>query len=311
MAGHYPFKKGDNWFIKSAKGNKIKLPEDWFSMSWPSQIKWWGLNVLIKGLATGGIVTQPTRAIVGEGGSPEAVIPLNDRGLKFMDDAMARRDRQASVQVAGYQGQTPDQQAGYHGTSGEVADSGTSPVTTSTTTLVDANKKLIDALNNLTKVIQAWKPGEGTGDSGDSGGGGDTDTAPSGQDAMYGGQTGGSRVPVVSDVVFEPPKSPNQNVSPKPGPRLTGPQVSGGFGGQIDGGFAARQVSRDAVSKTYTAPVRTSVTSVPSGSSTNTTVNNNTNWRIDKVVAQDVNELSRQLKDKERLTRMRRGAVNT
>jgi hypothetical protein len=42
----------------------------------------------IPGLAEGGIVTGPTMAQVGEGGSPETVIPLNDRGARFMQSAM-------------------------------------------------------------------------------------------------------------------------------------------------------------------------------------------------------------------------------
>ena len=38
--------------------------------------------------ADGGIVTGPTRAIIGEGGSSEAVIPLNSRGAAFMQQAL-------------------------------------------------------------------------------------------------------------------------------------------------------------------------------------------------------------------------------
>jgi len=34
--------------------------------------------------ANGGIVTGPTTALIGEAGSPEAVIPLNSRGSDFM-----------------------------------------------------------------------------------------------------------------------------------------------------------------------------------------------------------------------------------
>ena len=36
------------------------------------------------GFASGGIVTAPTLAMIGEGGEHEAVIPLNDRNLKAM-----------------------------------------------------------------------------------------------------------------------------------------------------------------------------------------------------------------------------------
>ena len=35
------------------------------------------LTSFIPGLATGGIVTRPTTALIGEGGEPEAVIPLS------------------------------------------------------------------------------------------------------------------------------------------------------------------------------------------------------------------------------------------
>lgn len=38
--------------------------------------------------ARGGIVTGPTMGIIGEAGSPEAVIPLNDRGVKFLAEAL-------------------------------------------------------------------------------------------------------------------------------------------------------------------------------------------------------------------------------
>lgn len=38
--------------------------------------------------ASGGIATGPTFGLMGEAGSPEAAIPLNDRGAKFMQSAM-------------------------------------------------------------------------------------------------------------------------------------------------------------------------------------------------------------------------------
>lgn len=38
--------------------------------------------------ASGGIVTGPTSALIGEAGSPEAAIPLNDRGAAFMQKTM-------------------------------------------------------------------------------------------------------------------------------------------------------------------------------------------------------------------------------
>ena len=38
--------------------------------------------------AKGGVVTGPTTALIGEAGHSEAVIPLNDRGAKFMQETM-------------------------------------------------------------------------------------------------------------------------------------------------------------------------------------------------------------------------------
>ena len=35
-------------------------------------------------MAQGGIVTQPTRALIGEAGYPEAVVPLTDNYLKTL-----------------------------------------------------------------------------------------------------------------------------------------------------------------------------------------------------------------------------------
>lgn len=51
----------------------------------------------IPGLADGGIVTGPTIAQVGEGRSPETVIPLNERGAKFMQSAMGLKGNQSQV----------------------------------------------------------------------------------------------------------------------------------------------------------------------------------------------------------------------
>lgn len=47
-----------------------------------------GLSDNVKMFAKGGIVTSPTRAIIGEGKSPEMVIPLNDSGVRFVQEAM-------------------------------------------------------------------------------------------------------------------------------------------------------------------------------------------------------------------------------
>lgn len=41
-------------------------------------------------MARGGIVTGPTAALIGEAGSNEAVVPLNDQGMAFMAEAMSR-----------------------------------------------------------------------------------------------------------------------------------------------------------------------------------------------------------------------------
>ena len=41
-------------------------------------------HLKVPGFASGGIVTAPTLAMIGEGGEHEAVIPLNDRNLKAM-----------------------------------------------------------------------------------------------------------------------------------------------------------------------------------------------------------------------------------
>jgi len=53
-----------------------------------------GINIADKvnnlvGLATGGIVTQPTKALIGEAG-PEAVVPLNQAGGNFLDKLNAK-----------------------------------------------------------------------------------------------------------------------------------------------------------------------------------------------------------------------------
>jgi hypothetical protein len=53
--------------------------------------------------AHGGIVTGPTMGMIGESGSKEAVIPLNDRGAGFMAKAMgmggARREHAVSQTI--------------------------------------------------------------------------------------------------------------------------------------------------------------------------------------------------------------------
>lgn len=59
-------------------------------------------------LATGGIVTGPTQAMIGEGGNPEAVIPLNSRGAKFMSSIMGGNGSQKNVSINVEIGQVND-----------------------------------------------------------------------------------------------------------------------------------------------------------------------------------------------------------
>lgn len=47
-------------------------------------------NLRVAHVATGGILTRPTQALMAEGGYPEAVIPLNDRGAQYFADVMNR-----------------------------------------------------------------------------------------------------------------------------------------------------------------------------------------------------------------------------
>jgi hypothetical protein len=49
--------------------------------------------------AKGGIATGPTNALIGEAGSPEAVIPLNDQGASFMRQALGMGGGQLVVPV--------------------------------------------------------------------------------------------------------------------------------------------------------------------------------------------------------------------
>jgi hypothetical protein len=46
------------------------------------------MSANVKEFATGGIVTGPTRALIGEAKTPEMVIPLNDSGIRFVKEAM-------------------------------------------------------------------------------------------------------------------------------------------------------------------------------------------------------------------------------
>lgn len=51
------------------------------------------------GFAHGGIVTEPTRAVIGEAGDDEAVIPLNSRGADFMSRVMGAAGGGTKVEV--------------------------------------------------------------------------------------------------------------------------------------------------------------------------------------------------------------------
>lgn len=46
--------------------------------------------------ALGGIVTGPTRALIGEAKTPEMVIPLNDRGVNFVHETMSKLQPESS-----------------------------------------------------------------------------------------------------------------------------------------------------------------------------------------------------------------------
>ena len=57
-----------------------------------------GLAAPVPGLASGGIVTQPTLAMIGEGRQSEAVIPLDQLG-----GMLGRREQTIIVQLDGKQ----------------------------------------------------------------------------------------------------------------------------------------------------------------------------------------------------------------
>lgn len=55
---------------------------------------------LSRNFADGGIATRSTRALIGEAGHAEAVIPLNDRGVKFLAQALKRYTSNDSIAMA-------------------------------------------------------------------------------------------------------------------------------------------------------------------------------------------------------------------
>lgn len=81
------------WTVMGPTG-KIKLIPDswqdtWDTLSGERRKTWYENQISAGNLAMGGIATNPTARIFGEAG-PEAVIPLNSRGMQFMTTAMVR-----------------------------------------------------------------------------------------------------------------------------------------------------------------------------------------------------------------------------
>lgn len=96
------FKTPLNWIIdginKFISGiNKIKIPD------WVPAVGGKGINIpLIPKLAKGGIVDKATLAMIGEGKSAEAVIPLDNTLTKYLAEAMRQVDNNRSVVVNFY-----------------------------------------------------------------------------------------------------------------------------------------------------------------------------------------------------------------
>lgn len=89
--------------VTSVLGGKVGGISDWLGgfldgvdFGWVDNIKeFFGFSSMVNldaipsvAFASGGIVTGPTTALMGEAGSPEAAIPLNDRGAAFMQKTM-------------------------------------------------------------------------------------------------------------------------------------------------------------------------------------------------------------------------------
>ena len=84
-----------NGFIKGL--NKIKIPD------WVPGVGGKGINVpLIPKLAKGGIVNDATLAMIGEGKSAEAVIPLDRTLTKYMAEAMKQAGGTRQITVNFY-----------------------------------------------------------------------------------------------------------------------------------------------------------------------------------------------------------------
>ena len=84
-----------NGFIKGM--NKITIPD------WVPGIGGAGINIpLIPKLAKGGIVDKATLAMIGEGKSPEAVIPLDGTLTKYLAEALKKVHGNQSIQVNFY-----------------------------------------------------------------------------------------------------------------------------------------------------------------------------------------------------------------
>lgn len=84
-----------NTFIRGI--NKVKIPD------WVPGVGGKGINIpLIPKLAKGGIVDKTTLAMIGEGKSAEAVIPLDNTLTKYLAEAMRQVDNNRSVVVNFY-----------------------------------------------------------------------------------------------------------------------------------------------------------------------------------------------------------------
>lgn len=77
------YQMGSDWYARTSgthKNSPLKLPgvwNDWEMRSDQGAMQnWWTNNVVLPGLAKGGIVNKPTMAVIGEGVGPEMVAPL-------------------------------------------------------------------------------------------------------------------------------------------------------------------------------------------------------------------------------------------
>lgn len=63
---------------------------DWWKQGWDRTFGSWFGGKKEKAFASGGIVTQPTRAIIGEAGYPEAVVPMTDDYLSTLAELIGQ-----------------------------------------------------------------------------------------------------------------------------------------------------------------------------------------------------------------------------